>query len=137
MIPGRLYPVRYPYPGYVILKAYPKRTDDAFDSLLFCNKMNRSHCQTYIDIISGEDLDPKLLPQLVTRINSTLFERIGGVLYYDVNPQTSGWLLFFNIDGRPKYCFTEEDKDLSEQVRHENNSIQTIILNTISVQFFE
>ena len=117
------------YPGYVVMKVFPQRTDADGLFMLFCNKYNSSDCHPFYPNIDG--VFPKTTtqvkrsdwPPFVTQMDQNVFETIGGVVYYifsdSSNRKFSGWLIVFNIEGRPKYCFTAEGKPLSEEVRHE------------------
>ena len=130
----RNYSERFPvyYPGYVFYKTAPRRTylDEAF-AMTFCNKFSKNQCRVLNPKDTGNKLDlsyvnpenPKKLPKFVQQMNETLFERIGGIVYYNFDKYTFGWLLFFNIDGRPKYCHSPQFRDLPEGVRHEKHLI--------------
>ena len=121
------YSQRFPidYPGYVFYKTAPRRTFQNFAfSMTFCNKLVQTQCQVFNPTDSGKDLGmytspetPGSLPKFVRQMNESIFERIAGVVSYNFGESTSGWLLFFNIDGRHKYCFTPELRDLSKEVR--------------------
>ena len=84
-----------------------------------------------------------LLPQFVRIMNKPLLKQMEGIIdYYFPHNKNSGWLLLFNIGGRPKYCFEPEPRtwsggseDSSAQVRNveSNNRFSNLIL--ISVQF--
>ena len=63
-----------------------------------------------------EDICQK--PKFVDQMDGNLFKKIDGVVDYNFGGGVSGHLLLFNIDGTPKYCFTGEDKDLSDEVSH-------------------
>ena len=54
-------------------------------------------------------------PIFVPQMNDSLFTHIEGVV--DINTtDRRGYLILFQINGRPKYCFTSEGKNISEEV---------------------
>ena len=110
------------YPGYVIIKAVPSDTSVGGKYRIFCNRFNKSECESFNPNIGRteitEDLPPNKWPQFYKEMDQKIFESIGGVVYY-IFSDLSGWLILFNIEGRPKYCFTAEGKPLSQNVRHE------------------
>ena len=55
------------------------------------------------------------VPLFVEEMDDSLFSKIEGVLDLKIEG-TEGYLIHFKIDGRPKYCFTLEEKPLSEEV---------------------
>ena len=102
--------------GYVIFK--PDPTDHNRHHMVFCNKKHKEQCEFYqvgYDVKSDGSYS---LPVFVTQLNQSLFERIDGIVYYSYKTGANGWLLLFNINGRPKYCFTskKEEEELSEEV---------------------
>ena len=121
------------YTGYVIMKVFPFTTSENGLFMLFCNKFNSSQCQLFYPNIQGEFLKPirqvtkSDWPPFVTQMDQNVFQTIGGVVYYMFTNSKgsifSGWLIVFNIEGRPKYCFTAEGKPLSNDVRHERQLI--------------
>ena len=125
------------YPGYVIFKAFPDKSDIKFSQLFFCNKFIQTECQIFTPVIDFKSKIKPIAtnpPKFVTEMNSSLFERIGGVIDYNFGKINgvfkSGWVLLFNIDGRPKYCVTESE--LSDEVRHERQ----LITNSYSEHYF-
>ena len=118
------------YTGYVIMKAFPRLTEERGLTMLFCNKFNSSDCHPfYPDIkgawVSGQWsglLKKREWPPISTEMNQKVFETIGGIVYY-IFGDSSGWLILFNIEGQTKYCFTAEWRPLSKDVRHERQSI--------------
>ena len=58
------------------------------------------------------------IPQFVGQLNDSLFENIDGVVDYNYGKGYSGWLVLFSIDQTLKYCFTAENQNISEEVRH-------------------
>ena len=59
-------------------------------------------------------------PSFVAQMQPLIFEKIDAIVDYSfgyTDPYLSGWLVLFNIDGRPKYCFTREDENISSSVR--------------------
>ena len=96
--------------------------------MLFCNKFNSSQCHPFYPNINGAFNKPTRQvtksdwPPFVTQMDQKVFKTIGGVVYY-IFSDSSGWLILFNIEGRPKYCCTAQGKPLSEDVRHEKQLI--------------
>ena len=91
-----------------------------------CNKFNQTQCQVF------NPLGPKVFgmtkrPHFLTQMNESVFQQIGGVVDYNFGNKSgvhrSGWIFLFNIDGRPKFCATEENQTLSDDVRHERQLI--------------
>ena len=131
------------YTGYVIMKVFPHDTHKSGLYRLFCNKFELRECSPFYPYIEGlpsmTKLEQREWPPISTQMDQKLFETIGGVVYYlfsDSKGRTfSGWLILFNIEGRPKYCFTAEGKDLSNDVRHKRQLIPNFYYsNPISVQ---
>ena len=60
------------------------------------------------------------IPQFVRQMNATLFAKIEGIVDFDFKTKgvKSGYFLLFNIEGKPKACFTFEGEDISAEVRH-------------------
>ncbi|CAG2104405.1 unnamed protein product [Medioppia subpectinata] len=55
-------------------------------------------------------------PVFVKQIPDHLFHKLEGVVVYDdPRTQVKGHMLWFNISGQPRYCFTPEGQNLSEQ----------------------
>ena len=126
------------YTGYVIMKFFPHNTHERGLYMLFCNKFELRECHPFYPYIKGMSRSKMMLeqrewPPISSQMDQKVFETIGGVVYY-IFSDSSGWLILFNIGGRPKYCFTAEGKDLSNDVRHEKKFTLFFILNTISVQ---
>ena len=58
-----------------------------------------------------------IVPPFVDQMDDNLLKKLDAVVEYgwdQLKPQ--GWLLFFNKDSKPQFCFTEKDR-LSEGVR--------------------
>ena len=68
-------------------------------------------------------------------MSASIFAKIDGVVDYksETNGTKSGHFLLFNIDGRPKICFTSEDEDISEEVTHIMSFLLTNCLSNFSV----
>ena len=116
------------YTGYVIQKAFPKDTYALGRYMIFCDKFNQSRCELFqpnIAMYEFSILDAKKWnrPKFVREMNSSIFETIGGVIDYNFGGKARpGYVLLFNIEGKPKYCFTPRD-DFSEEVRHKKQLI--------------
>ena len=83
-----------------------------------CNRKDKKKCEFYNFYKDLRSDGSYSLPVFVTQLSQSLFERIDGIVYYSYKTGANGWLLLFNINGRPKYCFTskEEEEELSEEV---------------------
>ena len=114
------------YTGYVIMKADPLRTSELGRQMIFCDKYNQTDCKLVFPKIQWDILKPTdvKVPMWVSHMKASIFKRIGGVIYYNFGstPSTSGWIILFNIEGRPKYCATDQN-NLSDQVIHERHLI--------------
>ncbi|CAG2112834.1 unnamed protein product, partial [Medioppia subpectinata] len=60
-------------------------------------------------------------PVFVRQIPDHLRHRLEGIVDYYVDSQTSGHMLWFNINGRPMYCFTPYGQSLSLQCNSSAN----------------
>ena len=117
------------YTDYVIMKADPLRTNEFGRQMIFCDKYNQTNCEVFflkieLDLAEPDDLR---VPMWVRHMNASIFKQIGGVIYYNFksSSSTSGWIILFNIDGRPKYCATDQN-NLSDEVRHERHLIPNL-----------
>ena len=57
-------------------------------------------------------------PNFVNWMNASLFQKIDSVIDLFEGQKINRRLLLFNISGRPKYCLTYENQNISEEVRH-------------------
>ena len=114
------------YSNSLIMKARP--SDASEDYWLVFNKMKKTEVfkldkQLYrYTCPSVNCIESEILPKFVDQMNDRLFAQIDGVVDFDFrerNGGKSGWLLLFNINGRPMTCFTWEGEDISKEVRHE------------------
>ena len=112
------------YTDYVIMKADPVRINEFGRQMIFCDKYNQTNCEVVFLKIELDLAEPSELrvPIWVRHMKAFIFQRIGGVIYYNYGeyPSTSGWIILFNIEGRPKYCATDQNS-LSDEVRHERH----------------
>ena len=120
------------YKNSVIMKGRPQ---DVFDDyLLVLNKLNKTQAFKlgFTNVGYAMKLRYELgnhscdsngcnLPQFVHQMNATLFAKIDGVVDFNFKSESggkSGYFLLLNIEGKPMGCFTFEDEDISEEVRH-------------------
>ena len=67
-----------------------------------CDESEKSYC---------------FVPNFVKQIDSNLLKQIDGITdVNNISTQRVGHLILFNIDGKPKFCFIEFGKDLSNDV---------------------
>ena len=106
------------------MKAFPEETDSDALQTLFCNKYNQTDCRVFIPKIGANyRLERKEeWPQFLHRMNASIFKTIGGVVDHHLRGSTFGYVLLFNIDGKPKYSFTPWN-ELWNEVRHERQLI--------------
>ncbi|CAG2172259.1 unnamed protein product [Oppiella nova] len=99
-----------PYPGHFEYKCVVD----------VCVERNES-CRT----INGWDLSNCTgngCLKFIDQISDDMLQKLEGIVDYSVHAQ-SGHMLWFNISGKPFYCFTLEDQPLSRQCQSENNMI--------------
>lgn len=56
--------------------------------------------------------------RFIDELNTSLLTQLDGVVDFNFDDK-SGFLLWFNINGRLKYCFQPESKKLSDDVRND------------------
>ncbi|CAG2102794.1 unnamed protein product, partial [Medioppia subpectinata] len=72
----------------------------------------------YIDLANDDNMwewRPHQMPLFLTMLSNNLKAQLEGIVDYDLGPHNRGHMLWFNINGRPMYCFTPEGKRLSKQ----------------------
>ena len=109
------------YPNSVIMKGRPSNVSD--DYVLVFDKLDKTKTFKLDISLLTQKCVPNgcFVPKFVDQINDKLFAQIEGVVDFNFKGSEglkSGHLLLLNIEGRPMYCFTIEDEDISKEVRH-------------------
>ena len=110
----------------VIIKLYPFQIHfNGAEYLAVINKNNKK-LQFFYDTLLWQKKNQCyqggtnycIVPTFVSEIDVYLFRKVSAIVDYRFgSKEQSGWILLFNIDGKPKYCFTREGEDLSNEVQ--------------------
>ena len=93
-----------------------------FEQFQYFFRKTFNESKDFPDVISVWNCSPSgyqcSKPYFVDQMNASLFQKIDGVLDLILDGKAIGWLVLFNINGRPKYCATAYNQMISDEVRH-------------------
>ena len=105
----------------LVFRAYAGRTEAAYYTLILNKKSRkRVYLNTHIGEFKADSCDECPKFDFIDEISDSMLTQLDGVLGFNLGEGKDGYLLWFNIDDRPKYCYQlEREENLMKNVSND------------------